>query len=57
MHFRLDSDVEKSFVQLLETEQDARRNYRVEGDTFCTMFKQIRNEERKLSLAERRGEC
>lgn len=57
MHFSLESDVKKTFIQLLETDQDAERRYRVEGDTFCTMFEQIRNGGRKLSLSERGKNC
>lgn len=50
----MEDDVKKAFIQLLETEQDADREYRVEEDTFCTMFNQIRSGERKLSISDRK---
>lgn len=52
-NFSLEANVKKTFIQLLAIDQDADRKYRVEGDTFCTMFNQLQTEERKLTLSER----
>lgn len=57
MHFSLDSDVKQKFVQLLAIDQDAERRHRVKGDDFCSMFDEIRNGERELSLTDRKKLC
>lgn len=54
MHFRLEPDVKKKFIQLLAIEQDMERENRIENDTFCLMIKQIRNGEREVLCAKRR---
>lgn len=56
IHFSLESDVKKMFIQLLETDIDSQRKDRAEGDTFCKLFEQIRSGERKISLSEREKE-
>lgn len=53
MHFSLKSEVKETLLLLLETDKDAERKNRVEGDTFCKLFDQIKSGERKLSLSER----
>lgn len=54
MHFRLEPDVKKNFIELQAIEQDGERGNRItENDTFCRMFEQIRNGDRKVTCAKR----
>lgn len=48
--FRLESSVNEKFIQLLTIDQDATRQYRVEGDQFCRMLDQILNKQRNIRL-------
>lgn len=47
-YFRLQPDVSEKLIQLLTIEQDAARQYRIEGDQFCQMFEQIQNKRRNI---------
>lgn len=50
---RLESDVQKKFLQLLAIEQDLKRLDRVENDTVCLMIGQIRSGEREVICGNR----
>lgn len=47
--FSLEPVVKQKFMQLLALQEDADRKTRIDGDTFCTMLKQIQANERKIT--------
>lgn len=53
MYFRLEPDVKKNMIKLLVSEEDEKRGNRIENDTFCSMFDQIRTGEREVTCAKR----